>query len=104
VSQEPIALGVFEDAEAKHPLASVSLGEVFVGSETVITIYVKNLEEYAVRDLVFDINRTDILLEGPQRLRPGEIEALTITWSPTKESIGIKTTINITGTLIIGAN
>jgi hypothetical protein len=101
---DPIALGFYADSDAEVPLDGISMGEVWRNQSAVKVVYVKNLEDNEVKDLAFDINRTDILLEGPQRLRPGEIEALTITWSPTKESIGIKTTINITGTLIIGAN
>jgi hypothetical protein len=101
---DPVALAFYADESAEIPLDGIAMGEVWRGSTTTKTVWVKNLEDNEVKDLTFDINRTDIILDGPSRLAPREVGALTITWSPTKESIGIKTTVNITGTLIIGPN
>lgn len=100
---DPVALAFYADEDANIPLDGIAMGEVWRGSSATKVIYVKNLEENEIKDLTFDVNRVDITIDGPNRLLPREVKAITVTWNPTKESIGIKTTINITGTLIIGA-
>lgn len=92
----------FRDPDGIEAIDTLSLGEVWAGTEGVITIYVKNDDVGAVRDLQWAVTEPNVEISGPVQMLRKEIGKLTFKWTPGFDAkIGLRGQIKVTGIIVI---
>lgn len=92
----------FRDAEGLKEIDTISLGEVWAGTEGVTDIYVRNDDVGAVRDLKWSVDEPNVKISGPKEMLMKEIVKLTLKWTPgVNAEVGLKGQIRVSGIIVI---
>jgi len=92
---EPKLMFYVDKARTK-PVATLDFGDVDVGDEKQVSVFMLNYGETTLRKIKV-ATKTDgvAVLEQPSELLSGELKKLTLAWTPTKEDLDVD--LEVTG-------
>jgi len=87
---------IYKDAELKQPITEIKTNEpILAGQIYETTIYVRNISNFELSDILFIASDTDVSFEPRviRHMNPTEIVSLKVVWKPT---INRETPLNTT--------
>lgn len=98
----PWAVSFYSDAEAKHEIKTIELGEIWNGEVAAGIIFMRNDEPHDARQIIIIAQNPEITVEGPETMRPGEVAPLKVTWQPIPGGpISLRINLGLCATLVM---
>ncbi|GAG00106.1 unnamed protein product [marine sediment metagenome] len=91
----------YDDLDGLEILGVIDMGEIWAGESVQKTVYVRNEENFIVRDITYATAAEDVIISGPGVLTPRQIGPVDITWNPQVDvESGLLDSLIVTGTLV----
>ncbi|MCK5613401.1 hypothetical protein KAR91_66640 [Candidatus Pacearchaeota archaeon] len=91
----------YDDPDTLEILGVIDMGEIWAGETVQKTVWLRNDENFLVRDITYAVSIEDVIVNGPKVLTPRQIGPVDITWSPQVDiESGLLDSFIVTGTLV----
>ena len=91
----------YDDPDTLDILGTIDMGEIWAGETVQKTVWLRNDENFLVRDITYAVSIEDVIVNGPKVLTPRQIAPVDITWNPQVDvESGLLDSLIVTGTLV----